>query len=495
MNLLKRLQNLSLIICSLLVTSPILAQTSFLRDINNTYNVTVPPNTTVGYVFTSSVNTAGCTYNWTSTNASGIDDNATIPTAVNSYFYVWKNVNGNASAKVTLANCNDNASNGVNASYSVPIRYLGPIGGISVNPSNPLACGVRTVVFSSSGAQNATTYTWNYSRLQSQGWTYVSGNGTTQLTMTSSAGTGENVSFTATRNDVDADKLRSATSVTVTRPTLSVPTITGNIQGCYNQSGNYNLSTLPPGVSTIWSVSGPLSLASSTTNGALINYGGNDGFGTISAQITDGCNNTATGTLSVGVGIPNISTIKWDGNANSGPVPANSGSTHYFNVSSSNAPSANYSLNVSNNYGNINTSLSGVNGGNAQVYVYGSYGNSAININGNNVCGNKSSTFIIYIPSSFRASPNPAKESLTIAFTDTKYQEALPDQLEIISEKTSKIVRSINVREVYDNHKFQENNKIEFDVKDLPRGVYYLKIINPRQEKDKQVETVRLVFE
>lgn len=481
----------------LLITSPILAQTSasYVRDINNQYNSSVPPNTGISYVFVTTVNTQGCGYNWTPTNASNVADGVTISTAVNTLPLNWKNVNGNASVTVTLHDCNNSQSNGVTASYSVPIRYLGNIGGITFNGStaNPqtLGCGSQTVTLSVGNATNATNYNWNLSGVS--GWSINSGQGTNSITATAAAGSGGTIQVTATRND--ASNTSSTASIGVNRPSLSNASITGSSQGCFNQSGTYSLANLTSGISTAWSASSPLSIAGSSATNASVNYGGSNGYGTVTAQITDGCNNTVTRTLNVGVGAPNISTVNWDGNPNSGPVPANSGSTHYMSAVSSNSPSANYSLSVTNNYGNINTSLSGVNGGNAQVYVYGTNGNSSININASNVCGSKSAALIVYIPSGFRTAPNPAKESMTVAFTDTQYKEALPDQIEVVSEKTLKSVRSVNVQDVFKNREFQEGNKIVFDIKDLPRGTYYLKIINSRQEKDKQVENVRLVFE
>jgi hypothetical protein len=311
------------------------------------------------------------------------------------------------------------------------------------------------------------------------------------------SGQGKFKSFYSCSNDANSTGIISTGEVpfNIIRTVPSNISLAGDAQGCYNQSGNYSLVNLPSGASTVWSVSGPLSLGGSSATNATINYGSNDGVGTITAQITDACNNTFTQTINVGVGSPNISTVNYDGSPNSGPVAANSGSTHYLNVVSSNAPSASYSFDVTNNFGDINVSLSGVNRGDAQIYVYGNNGNSSININASNACGSKSSALIIYIPSDYSATPNPAKESLTVAFTDTQYQEALPDDLEIVSEKTMKPVRSVNVKETFKKGGFQNGNKINFDIKDLPRGIYYLKVVNPRREKEKQIEMVRLVFE
>lgn len=91
--------------------------------------------------------------------------------------------------------------------------------------------------------------------------------------------------------------------------------------------------------------------------------------------------------------------------------------------------------------------------------------------------------------------PNPAKDHLIVEFDNSESADALPDALEIVSEKQMKTVRTANVQEVFARKAFKNGKQIEFDIRDLPRGVYYLKVLNPRQEKDKQVEMVRLVFE
>jgi hypothetical protein len=472
-----------------------------IQDLEGNYASSVAPNKSITYSFTPrSISTDGCTFTWVPTNAQVYANNVPFTTTVSIFTCKWENMNANASLEVSLSNCNNSASNSTTGSYSVPIRYLGDIGAISLNgsTSNPQSvnCGVQSVTLSVGAATNATNYEWDLSNLT--GWSINSGQGTNTITATTSAGASGVINVAAKRND--APDVSSVSNASVTRPSiLSNVSITGNSQGCYNQSGTYSLSNYNSITSTTWSISSPLSIVSSSISSALVNYGGNDSYGTLTAQLTDGCNNTASRSFPIGVGSPNISTINWNGNANNGPVPAPSGSTNYLNASSSNSPSANYSLNVANNYGNISTSLYGVNGGNAQVYVYGTQGNSTISINASNVCGSKSSSLTVYIPYSYgygyMASPNPAQESLAVTFTDTQSQDALPDQIDIVSEKTSKSVRSINIKDAIKNHGLKDGNKAVFDIKDLPRGTYYLKIINPRQEKDKKIETVRVLFE
>lgn len=116
-------------------------------------------------------------------------------------------------------------------------------------------------------------------------------------------------------------------------------------------------------------------------------------------------------------------------------------------------------------------------------------------IRATNNCGTATRNPTFTASSGFRAFPNPAKEELTVEFDNTAYQEALPVALEIVSEKQMKTVRTVNVQDVFTRKAFKNGKQIEFDIRDLPRGVYYLKMLNLRQEKEKQVEMVRLVFE
>jgi hypothetical protein len=110
-------------------------------------------------------------------------------------------------------------------------------------------------------------------------------------------------------------------------------------------------------------------------------------------------------------------------------------------------------------------------------------------------CGltTRNPTFSTY--SGYRVYPNPAKDKITVEFDNTASQEVLPNVLEIFSEKDLNIVRTINVQDVFNRNTFKNGKQIEFDIRDLPRGVYYLRVINPRQEKEKQTELTRLVFE
>ena len=51
------------------------------------------------------------------------------------------------------------------------------------------------------------------------------------------------------------------------------------------------------------------------------------------------------------------------------------------------------------------------------------------------------------------------------------------------------------MKDLFDKKIFREGNKVDFDISALPRGTYYLRATNSREEKSKQVQTIRLIFE
>lgn len=142
----------------------------------------------------------------------------------------------------------------------------------------------------------------------------------------------------------------------------------------------------------------------------------------------------------------------------------------------------------------MNVSLS-PSGNTCSIYVTGITGNKSIRITATNSCGSSTTDVVIYIPSSMRVYPNPATTQLTVEFSSTEYEEALPDQLDLVSEKDVKTVKALKMKDVYNAKKFTDGNKVEFDIHDLARGTYYLRVSNSRESADKKSEMIRLLFQ
>ena len=108
-----------------------------------------------------------------------------------------------------------------------------------------------------------------------------------------------------------------------------------------------------------------------------------------------------------------------------------------------------------------------------------------------------SNTLYYYIPAmgSFTSAyPNPAKDLLTLEFTTLKFSESLPSKIEILSEHHTKPVIYVPVREIYDKNGFADDNKIQIDVKNLSRGIYYLHV-SPALNSHEEKSIVRILLE
>lgn len=121
-----------------------------------------------------------------------------------------------------------------------------------------------------------------------------------------------------------------------------------------------------------------------------------------------------------------------------------------------------------------------------------------ITVSGSNPCGSANRTFTFTTSSGgWRlASANPATDAVIVEFDNPNQLEALPDQVDLLSGESTKPVKSVNIKEVYEKKAFKDGNKIQFDVQELPRGVYYLQVKNSREkDKGKQVESIRILLE
>lgn len=136
--------------------------------------------------------------------------------------------------------------------------------------------------------------------------------------------------------------------------------------------------------------------------------------------------------------------------------------------------------------------------GNGIAY-FNSYNNDCygLDVTATNACGNTQDGVTICVEDCFyfyRVFPNPAKNYFYLEFDQTDNLSSLPERVELLSEKSTNPVRSINIQEVHERKGFVNGNRLEFDVKDLPRGVYYVHVINSRR-KEKEKDSIRLIIE
>lgn len=90
--------------------------------------------------------------------------------------------------------------------------------------------------------------------------------------------------------------------------------------------------------------------------------------------------------------------------------------------------------------------------------------------------------------------PNPAKDYVTVEFENIDNADALPDEIALISEKSTNPIKTVNVQESFNRKTFKNGNQVQFDIRDLPRGIYYLHIKNSRRQ-DKKLDIIRILLE
>lgn len=195
--------------------------------------------------------------------------------------------------------------------------------------------------------------------------------------------------------------------------------------------------------------------------------------------------------------VPNLasSSIMFNGSVVTGPTSVNTGSYNLFVPIQESPNTTTYSYSVVGGSGTMSASIGSSSGGSCVINISGGSGNRFIRIVTSNDCGSVSRDIVLYKPSDFKVFPNPTKSTLTVEFDYTEYLESLPDQLEIISEKTLKVEKNISMKDIFEKKAFREGNKIDFDISVLSRGIYYLRATNSREITSKQIQTTRLIFE
>lgn len=89
--------------------------------------------------------------------------------------------------------------------------------------------------------------------------------------------------------------------------------------------------------------------------------------------------------------------------------------------------------------------------------------------------------------------PNPSKDYIIVEFEGIDRAESLPDEISILTEQSIKPLKTINVQNIFNHQTLKNGNRIEIDVRDLPRGTYYLHIKNNRR-KEQKLDAIRVVL-
>lgn len=98
---------------------------------------------------------------------------------------------------------------------------------------------------------------------------------------------------------------------------------------------------------------------------------------------------------------------------------------------------------------------------------------------------------------SFRVSPNPAQNTLSLSFDSPEQLESIPDNIDLFDE-SKKNVKSLDMKlkkaeGIKDSKISKSLGKIDLDVRDLPRGTYYLHLTFGAN-REKQIEQIRVIL-
>jgi hypothetical protein len=115
----------------------------------------------------------------------------------------------------------------------------------------------------------------------------------------------------------------------------------------------------------------------------------------------------------------------------------------------------------------------------------------------NGTCSTGKSIIVNVNNCGYRIASNPTQATLSILLDAPLQTESIPDNLDLYDEK-NKSVKSLDLKQkkkdisIDPAHAF-DLKKIDLDVADLPRGVYYLHL-GFGSKKDNQVDKIRILL-
>lgn len=431
-----------------------------------TYSSSAPPGTNILYtvVNTCASNAGTCTYTWTATNGSIIG--ATTGVGLQTILVKWNNVNGTGNLVVSISSCSP-SSTCTSASYSIPIRYLGPVGPMNIDGTptvGPYAVGCDVTSFTASidPVVNATSYAWTVP----PGWSFTGSGTSISVTPGTSSG---NISVVAKRSDAPDFIQSRVVSVSRSSGTAGISGILGNSYIC-SGSTTYSLDGTAEGTVN-WSTNNPSLLTINSSSGLATKVGSSSGLVTVTANINNACGSFNIN-KQVWVGGPTIQGITPGSNrfictatiesmeVISPPIgwmtynwTITGGANGYFTSSTTN-----YYVDFINYTAEYNI----------------------IEVTASNICGTTHTGVSLITENCFAkysVYPNPASDYINIELDISEKQLTLPESIQILST-SGRIIKEIRNEEIVNKEILNGKKIFELNVSDLPRGTYYLHVIN-----------------
>lgn len=285
-------------------------------------------------------------------------------------------------------------------------------------------------------------------------------------------------------NDHGYGRLNAHAAVLSALPTAF---ISGPVQIC--PSGSYSITNMPSGATVSWSSSDISILTINSSTGAATRVGNGQVTVTATIQYFAGCTGFRL-TKTINVGKPIISFTVNGQPFQNGQVCV--GSSNYIDIVGHDSMNS-YTWSLQSG---SSGSLSG--SGSSAMFSNYTIQCSGISVVASNSCGSTNTGLTICTNSCFMSAykvyPNPAKDYLDVTFDDTKALAALPEQIVLYSEKFTAPVKTVVVKDIYNMGTFKNGNTIELQVKDLPRGAYYLHILPP-SGSDQKTDKIRIILE
>jgi hypothetical protein len=268
------------------------------------------------------------------------------------------------------------------------------------------------------------------------------------------------------------DRMRANISTGGSRASLiSLASITGSSIFCSNTSFSVPSNS---GTTFTWDVTGSATLVSGQgTNSITVSPSGS-GSATISVRAQGLCISRT-----VHVGAPTVTGVKLNGTLTSNGYFC-AGSLQHLEVVTTTASSYSWSV-TSGSAGNNGFIYGPTNQITAEFNDYtAEY--STIQVQATNACGTTNSGISLISQNCFLKYvifPNPAKNLLSVEFESL---DALPYEVKLYSEKSTISVKNFLVQEMHLQNKLN-NKKLEIEVSELPRGIYYLHVIKDKEKK------------
>ncbi len=451
----------------------------------------VEPGITQSYSFTVN-NAPGNGYSLSSVNWEVAPGGYAFPSSSfsNTFITSWYNVPNTpaVSLRVKLTYVKSGSLDIiVNGSVPITVRFLGALGPMTVSGSNPgtinnggsgvIGCGQKNINVSlpvpTTSPVAPVTYFWTYP----SGWSGPATTTTPNAAVTTSVGTGGNLTVMARRNDCTT--FNQTFTASFTRPVAGLPTVSGPTGLCIGSSASFTGNSANA-TSFTWSTSAGtpnfgsgLTINSGQNTSSVVATGsgapGSSGSVKLTLTANNACQIPVTGNQFVNVGGAYLSSNTVNG-APSQSINYVSGSAQLSSMSP-----------------NATTFAWSVVGGSGTILPNGPNCSATPNnflmvkVTPSNSCGSGGNyTYYLQKIGGYAGAgnvyPNPATNVLFVQFdADTDAANTF-ESYTLRSDKMG-IVKMAHMDREEARQYFEQNEELSIDVSSLPRGKYYLTLM------------------